>query len=156
MPGWQAPALAGEPACPGRAAAAQGPAVFCAADGAVAVNQPELAAVNQQFGDYAAAVLLASRYALATLDAVGVNTVGPAAGVATVCLSGAYTGRLIDGEAFSLSPGDLDEAVQVLLVGDWVARDSGGRSDPGQQGFDRVDRFRTGLFGGPDSCLPAG
>ncbi len=51
--------------------------MFCAADGAVAVNPPELAAVHQQFGDYAAAVLLASRYALATLDAIGVNTVGP-------------------------------------------------------------------------------
>jgi predicted metalloprotease len=155
VPGWQAPVLDTEPPCTGRAAAQQGPAVFCAADGAVAVRSSELSALHQQFGDYASAVVLASRYALATLDALGVSTVGPGAGTATVCLSGAYTGRLIDGVDFSLSPGDLDEAVQVLLAGDWVARDSGGRADPAEHGFERVARFRAGLFEGPQSCLPA-
>ena len=151
--GWQAPALALAPACTGRAAAAQGPAMFCAADGAVAVNPPELAAVHQQFGDYAAAVVLAGRYGLAVQHAVGLSTVGPAAGAANECLTGAYTGRLVDGVNFSLSPGDLDEAVQVLLAGDWVARDSGGRTDPADYGFDRVARFRSGLLNGPQSCL---
>jgi predicted metalloprotease len=154
VPGWQAPELSRTPACTGRAAAAQGSAVFCAADGAVAVNPSELAAVHRQFGDYAAVVEMASRYGLATLHATGANTTGPAAGAAALCLSGAYTGRLIDGVAFSLSPGDLDEAVQVLLAGDWAARDSGGAADPAEHGFDRVARFRAGLLDGPESCLP--
>jgi predicted metalloprotease len=155
VPGWQAPPLGPAASCPGRAAAAQGPAVFCAADGAVAVNPTQLAALHQQFGDYAAAVEMASRYALATLNAVGGSTVGPAAGGAVVCLSGAYTGHLVDGVAFTLSPGDLDEAVQVLLAEDWVARDSGGRTDPAEHGFDRVATFRAGYLAGPQSCLPA-
>jgi predicted metalloprotease len=72
-----------------------------------------------------------------------------------VCLSGAYTGHLVDGVAFTLSPGDLDEAVQVLLAEDWVARDSGGRTDPAEHGFDRVATFRAGYLAGPQSCLPA-
>jgi hypothetical protein len=128
--------------------------VFCAADGAVAVNPTQLAALHQQFGDYAAAVEMSSRYALATLNAVGASTVGPAASGAIVCLSGAYTGHLVDGVAFTLSPGDLDEAVQVLLAEDWVARDSGGRTDPAEHGFDRVTTFRAGFLAGPQSCLP--
>ena len=72
-----------------------------------------------------------------------------------MCLGGAYTGRLLDGASFSLSPGDLDEAVQVLLSGDWAARDSGGRADPAEHGFDRVATFRSGLLDGPQRCLPA-
>ena len=155
-PGWRASALGDAASCPGRAAVAQGPAVFCAADGAVLLDRGELEAMHQQFGDYAAAVLLASRYGLAVLDAVGTNTTGPAAGTAAVCLSGAYTGRLIDGTEFTLSPGDLDEAVRVLLAGDWAARDSGGRVDPDQHGFDRVATFRTGVLDGPQACLAAG
>ncbi len=156
VPGWQAPALGATPSCTGRAAAAQGPAVFCAADGAVSVNPAELESLYGQFGDYAAAAVMASRYGLAALNAVGGNTIGTAAGTAAVCLSGAYTGRLIDGDTFSLSPGDLDEAVSVLLAGDWLARDSGGRADPAEHGFDRVAEFRTGLVSGPQSCLPPG
>lgn len=152
-PGWQAPALDTDRSCPGRAAVAQGPAAFCAADGSVTVNPTELAAIHRQFGDYAAAIEVASRYGLATLNALDRPTVGPAAGAAVVCLSGAYTERLIDGVAFSLSPGDLDEAVQVLLADDWVARDSGGQVDPDQHGFDRLARFRAGVQGGPDGCL---
>jgi predicted metalloprotease len=153
--GWQAPALGDAGSCPGRAARAQGPAVFCAADGAVLVNADELEAVHRQFGDYAAALLLASRYGLATVDAIGVTTTGPEAARMAMCLGGAYTGRLLDGASFSLSPGDLDEAVQVLLSGDWAARDSGGRADPAEHGFDRVATFRSGLLDGPQRCLPA-
>jgi predicted metalloprotease len=155
-PGWQAPVLGRSLTCSGRAAAAQGPAVFCAADGSVSIDPSELAAVHEQFGDYAAGVLVAGRYGLATLDAAALSTVGPRAGAASTCLSGAYTGRLIDGSSFSLSPGDLDEAVQVLLAGDWAERDSGGQVDPADHGFDRVARFRAGLLNGPESCLPAG
>jgi hypothetical protein len=72
-----------------------------------------------------------------------------------VCLAGAYTGRLIDpAGGFSLSPGDLDEAVQVLLAGDWAARDDRGDVGPAEHGFARVAGFREGLLTGPASCLP--
>jgi len=60
------------------------------------------------------------------------------------------------GDAFSLSPGDLDEAVQVLLSGDRAPRDAHGRIDPDENGFDHVAHFRTGLLGGPAGCLSGG
>lgn len=153
VPGWRAPAVGRSPSCPGREGLAQGPAAFCAADGGVSVSPGELAAVHRQFGDYAAAELVASRYGLAARQAVGGGVTGTAAGAAAICLSGAYTSRLIDGDGFALSPGDLDEAVQVLLAGDWAARDAAGAVDPGEHGFDRVGRFRAGVLDGPDRCL---
>jgi len=155
VPGWQAPPLRATGGCPARELAAQGPARFCAADGAVSVDPDELGPFHQRLGDYAGATLVASRYGLAALDAAGADTTGSAAGAAAVCLAGAYTGRLIDPDGtFSLSPGDLDEAVQVLLEGDWAARDATGVAEHGAHGFDRVGRFRAGLLDGPDRCLP--
>lgn len=155
LPGWQAPPLTGSDGCPERALAAQGPVRFCAADGAVSIDRAELGALHGRFGDYAGVTLVVSRYGLAALDAAGADTAGPAASAAAVCLAGAYMGRLIDRDGvFSLSPGDLDEAVQVLLAGDWAARDDRGRAQPGEFGFDRLARFRTGLLEGAAGCLP--
>lgn len=154
-PGWSAPPLRASRACTGVELARQGPARFCAADGAVSVDRDGLARLHERFGDYAGATLVATRYGLAVLRATGAGTSGPGAGQAAVCLAGAWTGRLLGAPGpFALSPGDLDEAVQVLLTDDWAARDAAGTGDPGGHGFDRVDRFRTGLFDGPAGCLP--
>jgi predicted metalloprotease len=150
-PGWSAPALGTglSAACPREELAAQGPTRFCAGDGSIAVDRTALNALEQQFGDYAAATLVASRYALAALTARG----APADGARALCLTGAYTARLLDATgSFRLSPGDLDEAVQVLLAADWAGRDAAGRVDEADDGFDRVARFRSGVRNGPSSC----
>lgn len=118
--------------------------------GRCSVDRAELTPIEDRFGDYAAATLVASRYALAALSAMK----EPATGSTAVCLAGAYTARLIDpASSFTLSPGDLDEAVQVLLTADWAARDAEGRVDPAEDGFDRVGRFRGGVRQGAASCL---
>jgi predicted metalloprotease len=155
LPGWRVPG--GEPAasCPGRAATAQGPVAYCAASGVVTVDRDGLAGLHSDLGDFAGATLLASRYGIALLAATGRAATGTAAGAAATCLAGAYTAGLIDSQrGFRLSPGDLDEAVQVLLVGDWAARDAAGVADPADHGFERVARFRTGVLEGPRACVP--
>ncbi len=156
VPGF-APPLIGEPvACRPEDLEAQGPARFCVEDGTLSIDRRQMTQLHDQLGDYATATLVASRYALAALDAAGEPTAGPEAGAAVLCLTGAYTGRLIDPvDTFSLSPGDLDEAVQVLLIDDWAARDAEGESPRGEAGFERVAQFRAGLQDGPDSCLTA-
>jgi predicted metalloprotease len=152
----QAPAIAAPESCPGPAGGAQGPVAYCAATGAVTVDRTALARLHDDLGDYAGATLIASRYGLALLDAAGRPATGAAAGAAATCLAGAYTARLIDAPAgFRLSPGDLDEAVQVLLTADWAARDAAGEADPADHGFERVGDFRTGLLDGSQACLPA-
>ncbi|MFC5996618.1 neutral zinc metallopeptidase [Pseudonocardia hispaniensis] len=154
--GWQAPALETDPgatACDEAALRAQGPARFCAADGAVVVDRAALAPLQRRFGDFAGATLIASRYGLAALAAMAEPTTGASAGRTAVCLAGAYTGRLIDPSGtFGLSPGDLDEAIGVLLAADWAERDAAGEIEPAEHGYERVLRFRTGLLAGPAGC----
>ncbi|NMH99059.1 neutral zinc metallopeptidase [Pseudonocardia acidicola] len=156
VPGWRAPELLTGPArtaCDPAALGAQGPAGFCAADGAVLADRARLSPLQQQFGDFAGATLIASRYGLAAQRALGSPTEGPVAGRGAVCLAGAYTGRLIDPTgSFGLSPGDLDEAVEVLLATDWASRDARGQADPAEFGYERVQRFRAGLLGGAAAC----
>ncbi|TQM42972.1 putative metalloprotease [Pseudonocardia cypriaca] len=152
-PGWDPPQLSTGGACPVPELAAQGPAAYCRDDGGVAVDVAALEGLHDEVGDFAAATVVAGRYGLAMLDAGGQSPVGRPAGAATTCLTGAYTGRLFDAaDGFQLSPGDLDEAVQVLLAADWVARDAAGVSDPADHGFERIGRFRTGLLEGPGAC----
>jgi predicted metalloprotease len=153
-PGWNVPPVDGA-GCPEHRGASHGPVRFCAADGGLSIDRNALAALHREVGDFAGVTLVASRYGLALLAALGLATTGPAAGAAAVCLAGAYTAALMEpGGRFTLSPGDLDEAVQVLLTHDWAARDAAGRADPAEHGFDRVARFRAGLLDGPGSCLP--
>ena len=157
-PGWSAPALRPAPtgACPKGRLTAQGPASFCAADGSIAVDTAALAPLHDHLGDFADAVLVASRYGLATLAARGATVTDPAAGATATCLAGAYTGRLIDPTGgFSLSPGDLDESVQVLLADSWAARDAEGDAEPAGRAYDRIAQFRAGLLEGAAHCLPA-
>lgn len=154
--GWQAPPVRQSPsgACPTEELLAQGPAQFCAVDGSVSDTPAALAAVHQQLGDYADGTLIVSRYGLALRTAIGLKPVGSLAGEAAVCWAGAFTGSLLasSGGGFGLSPGDIDEAIEVLIKHDWAARDAHGNATPGQTGFTRVGIFRRGFEGGPDMC----
>ncbi|MGI5125430.1 neutral zinc metallopeptidase [Pseudonocardia sp. CA-107938] len=155
-PSWVPPPLQPQAstACPAEDVRAQGPASFCRADGGVAIDPDAVATVHRSIGDYAAGVVVASRYALALWVAHGGAPTGPAAGRAALCLSGAYTARLIDATgSFSLSPGDLDEAVQALVADTWAGRDAAGAADPAAHGFDRIAVFREGAQGGPQACM---
>lgn len=134
---WTPPAVrAGD--CPGD------PVGLCADRGIVGYDPPRLDELHRDIGDQATATLLASRYALAALEPLGLPTTGPAAGTAISCLTGAYTA------AENVPAGDLDEAVESLLVSDAASRDASG----GQEltGARRVEAFRDGLLHGPDRC----
>ncbi|AEA23958.1 metalloprotease-like protein [Pseudonocardia dioxanivorans CB1190] len=149
--GWRAPEPRSAPPCPG-GGGDQGPVTFCA-DGAIVTDLSRLADLEDTSGDFAGATLLASRYALAARAGAGLSTTGFDAGRSALCLTGAYTARLVDPTGgFGLSPGDLDEAVGILLDQDWAETDGAGTVDPADHGFDRVARFRQGFTGGPATC----
>lgn len=129
----------------------QGPVGFCGADG-IRADDRDLGRIHDTVGDYASGTLLASRYALAALAALDRPTTGPGAGRAALCLAGAYTSDVGSGSDFSLSPGDLDEAVTVLRRGDDAARGTDGAvSDT--TAYARIADFRQGVDGGADRCL---
>jgi len=148
LPGWTAPVLR---TVAGRCAvAAQGPVAWCPEDNAVVVDRVAVAQIEDRFGDFAGATLIAGRYGLAALQALRREATGGAA----ICLAGAYTGGLLSADgSFTLSPGDLDEAVEVLLDEDWAGRDTAGATDPHQHGYERISLFRKGVLGGAQACL---
>ncbi|MBW4716525.1 neutral zinc metallopeptidase [Saccharothrix obliqua] len=149
---WNAPKstpVRQEPDCSGD----QGPVAFCPRDGSVQVEVAEdLPKLHAKLGDYATGVLLASRYGLAARAALGVEVAGGEAAAGALCLAGAYTREVFDRrQGFGLSPGDLDEAVQVLLAHDYAARDASGGATV-DSGFKRVEVFRGGVFEGVKAC----
>jgi predicted metalloprotease len=129
----------------------QGPAAFCQANGNIDYAGGGLGDLHAEIGDYATGTLLASRFGLAALAAVDKPLNGEQAQRAITCLAGAYTGVLITRRnGFSLSPGDLDEAMQVLLRFDYAARDAEGNATG--TGYERVAAFRIGTLNGFSSC----
>ncbi|MCD2196978.1 neutral zinc metallopeptidase [Actinomycetospora endophytica] len=119
----------------------------------LAVDDRALARIHDGIGDYASGTVLASRYAMAALAALGRPTTGAQAGSTALCLAGAYTGDVgKPGADFSLSPGDLDEAVGVLQRDDSAARGTDGVSAAGGA-YARIADFRQGVSAGAGRCL---
>ncbi|MFD1146722.1 neutral zinc metallopeptidase [Saccharothrix hoggarensis] len=138
-----------EPDCSGD----QGPVAYCPADKSVEIEvEEDLPELHAEIGDYATGVLVASRYGLAAMAAVGEGVEGDEAATGALCLAGAYTREVFTRQrGFGLSPGDLDEAVQVLLAYDYAARDATGSASIGP-GFKRVEVFRGGVLEGTEAC----
>ncbi|OLF18633.1 neutral zinc metallopeptidase [Actinophytocola xanthii] len=149
---WTDPTLTSGEAAAECAGSEQGPIAFCAEGDAIEVTaEEELPKLHTEIGDYATGILLASRYGMATLDALGKPLEGERAQRQLLCLSGSYTGTLLARtEGFTLSPGDLDEAIQVLLRYDYPGRDTAGEAI--DTGYERVSVFRKGTLEGPAAC----
>ncbi len=152
---WRQPTLALDaPArCATPDASGQGPAWFCPSNNTLVVSSRALGSVHDALGDYASGMLLATRYAYASMAALGRPTQGPEASRMALCLAGAYTRAVFDRKSdFGLSPGDIDEAVDELLDENYAARDLSGTPPRGDLGFERVQQFRTGVLDGSAKC----
>jgi predicted metalloprotease len=130
---------------------------LCAGTGSapptLAVDDRGLARIHDGVGDYASGTVIASRYALAAMAALGRPTTGAQAGTTALCLAGAYTGDVGNpGSEFSLSPGDLDEAVGLLERDDSAARSTDGATAAGGA-YARIEDFRGGVTAGAQRCL---
>jgi predicted metalloprotease len=131
------------------------PVDFCAGGDppTLVVDDKALAGIHDGIGDYASGTVLASRYALAAMAAMGRPTTGAQAGTTALCLAGAYTGDVgKPGSDFSLSPGDLDEAVGLLQRDDSAARGTDGVPAPGGS-YARIEDYRRGVTDGSQGCL---
>lgn len=149
---WKPPPLETVDSAPACSGGAQGAAAYCPRERSVRVwPDGRLNELHTAIGDYGTGTLLASRYALAALHAAGRPLEGARAQRAVLCLTGAYTGSLLRPERdFTVSPGDLDEAVQVLLGYEYPARDVAGGALG--SGYERVEAFRGGVTAGAADC----
>jgi len=134
-----------------RCAGDQGPAAFCPSGEIDVATKGTLPELHTDIGDYATGTILASRFGLAAMALLGKPLDGADAQRQVLCLAGAYTGTLLARQrGFALSPGDLDEAIQVLLRYDYPGRDTAGKAIP--TGFERVSAFRAGTLQGVPAC----
>jgi predicted metalloprotease len=149
---WATPSVKTSDASPECARTDQGPIAYCAESREIDVaTGDELPQLHVEIGDFATGTILASRFSMAALASLEKPLEGEDAQRALLCVTGSYTGMLLTRQqGFSLSPGDLDEAIQVLLRYDYPGRDAGGKAVP--TGFDRVSIFRTGVLQGVDAC----
>lgn len=132
----------------------QGPVAYCPDDRTIDMQtRGRLAELHSEIGDWATGTIVSSRYAMLMLATLDKPLTGPEAQRSALCVSGAYSKSLLNrvgNNVFALSPGDLDEAVQVLLGFDYPARDLEG--DAPATGFERVAAFRVGAVDGLKSC----
>jgi hypothetical protein len=128
---------------------------YCAANSTVYYDRTDLIGpAYDKIGDFTVAAGLSVPYALAARSEAGMTTTGPAATRSVVCLTGAYTHQWYAG-AFhptldvTLSPGDVDEAVEFILT---YARDDRVFPDSSTSGFELVGAFRSGFLSGAAAC----
>jgi uncharacterized protein len=121
-----------------------------AGEGSSAKEEPLSAIVT---GDYNAAAVFVSRYALAVQQDRKLSLSGAeSAGLRTACLTGVLTTKLSEPNSDPrLSAGDLDEAVSGLLADGLAASDVNGKVVP--SGYQRLEAFRTGVLSGEQACM---
>jgi predicted metalloprotease len=129
---------------------------LCVPDRFVAYDSEETIEQVYELGDFAVGVLYGTQYGLAVQDQLGgIPDDEITATLRGDCYAGAWAGALLPDEVdqqdypyeLLLSPGDLDEAVAVLLS----FRSDFDRERQGP-GFERIGAFRRGVIDGPEPC----
>jgi predicted metalloprotease len=98
--------------------------------------------VHDNIGDFGSGMLVATAWASSVEHQLGAEVGTDDARRGAECLAGAWAADL----SSKLSPGDLDEAVTVLVAAGKGSTDRG-------TAFDRVAAFRAGFKHGPSQCV---
>jgi predicted metalloprotease len=115
---------------------------YCPSSNTITYDAATLQRAHDDIGDFAAGTLLASAWSSSVQHALGNDLGTTAARKGAECLAGAWAAD----SASSLSPGDLDEAVTLLVAA------GKGDTDRGTA-FERVAAFRAGYKHGPSKCV---
>jgi predicted metalloprotease len=128
---------------------------YCASNSTVYYDRAELIRpAYDKLGDFAVAAGLSVPYALAARSEARLSTGDGAATMSAVCLTGWYThewyaGAFSDSLKVTLSPGDVDEAVEFLLT---YGVDPRVFPNVSASGFQLVGAFRDGFLRGGRAC----
>jgi predicted metalloprotease len=114
-----------------------GSVTYCASTDTIRYDSSAFQQAHDAVGDFASGVLLAAAWSSSVEHQLGHELGTSAARTGAQCLAGAWAA----GQSTALSPGDLDEAVTLL-----VATGHG-------TAFERVAAFRTGFRHGPSQCV---
>jgi predicted metalloprotease len=116
--------------------------VYCPSTNTIGYDTATLQQAHDSIGDFASGMLVATAWSSSVLHARGVELGTTTARRSAECLAGAWAANT----SSALSPGDLDEAVTLLVAGAHQSTDRG-------TAFERVAAFRAGYKHGPSQCV---
>jgi predicted metalloprotease len=125
---------------------------YCAKNKTVYYDEKDLTRpAYAKIGDWAVATAISLPYSMAVRSELGRSTDGAAATRSAVCLTGWYTAQVYNQKyaGIALSPGDVDEAVEFLLV--YGVQDTVFPNTKAS-GFELLRAFRDGFIRGGTSC----
>lgn len=128
----------------------------CVPDRYVAFDRQIAARLHRDIGDWSIATLLSRQWVSSALIQNGRDDTTRESELASACFSGSFSKEVVDGidvasgGSFSISPGDLDEAVITFLLFSQPSSEAG---DGAVTAFERIRAFREGFFGDSDVCL---
>lgn len=138
---------------------------LCADSGEVYFNDPVARELYDALGDFSVGYILGSAWSEAVLEALGSDAEGEARALLTDCLTGGWVKTVVpvptsattyelprprlEDRTVSVSAGDLDEAIQTVLL----VADASGDDDEVGTAFDKIEAFRLGVIDGTDACL---
>ena len=129
---------------------------FCSSDSTVYFDEKDLTQpAYKEFGDFVVPTAISLPYALAARSEVGKSTDDSAATRSAACLTGWYEAQVFNGafdqggNGYSISAGDVDEAVHFLL--EYGVKDSV-FPNTDQSGFELFQDYRAGFTQGGGPC----
>jgi predicted metalloprotease len=123
---------------------------YCASTNTITYDAATLRQAHDSIGDFASGVLLASAWSSSVQHQLGHTLDTTAARKGAECLTGAWAADT----ATSLSPGDLDEAITLLVAGFVPERQTGNHESTDRgSAFQRVAALRAGFRHGPSKCV---
>ncbi len=125
---------------------------WCEGQNGIRYSERELRKIYDEIGDVGVGTALAIQWAQVERIRNGADASSKSAYLESVCIAGAYLGSLYDSqipEQSQLSPGDMDEGVQLVLR----LAATGERKRYGS-GFEQVAAFRRGALNTAASCAP--
>ena len=125
--------------------------VYCPSSNTIVYDAATLQEAHASVGDFAAALLVAAEWSSSVQHELGQPLDSESSRRTAECMAGGFTASLdgssrsTSGDAITLSPGDLDEVIAMLV----------GVSSDHERGtaFSRVSAFRSGYFAGSSACL---
>lgn len=145
------------PDCPGiDTSTFRGSGGYCEATNTIYYDVDAVDQLVPRIGDMALGYILSNGYSGAAQVALGSGLTGERRVLANDCLTGAWVADIVPddsgsakgGRGLILSAGDLDEAIQTVLI----VADPTATTDINGSAFEKVDSFRAGVLGGISAC----
>ena len=127
-------------------------AFYCPSTNTLLYDDGYARALYRTYGDFSVGYIISNAWSDAAQTQLGSSLTGEKRTLINECLTGAWTKDIIPSgdpeQTFTISPGDLDEAVETALI---LGTEDIGDNQMGSA-FEKIEFFRAGVLGGVTEC----